>query len=179
MNDQTDKQKLWKIYGILMGVMVGGSVLILGGQAAWNAVQQNLAKYTVENKLQSSNSASSNAPSVTISPSNSSQSLTAYNPFDNVAFPLPSCGDAKPINPNAYPVNFYPVFIEYSEINLQAVRSRFCGDAYPMVRKMTGKNAIQIASFTSIERADAFKKIMIRSFGNSEVGEPRKVEYKE
>lgn len=44
MNDQTDKQKLWKIYGILMSVMVGGAVLILGGQAAWNTIQQNLAK---------------------------------------------------------------------------------------------------------------------------------------
>ena len=44
MNDQTDKQKLWKVYGILMGVMVGGTVLILGGQAAWNAIQENFAK---------------------------------------------------------------------------------------------------------------------------------------
>jgi hypothetical protein len=48
-----------------------------------------------------------------------------------------------------------------------------------MVRKTNGKNAIQIASFIGIERADAFKEIMIRSFGNSEVGEPRKVEWKE
>ena len=44
MTNETDKQKLWKIYGILMGVMVGGTVLILGSQAAWNAIQQNLAK---------------------------------------------------------------------------------------------------------------------------------------
>ncbi|CAD5979512.1 serine/threonine protein kinase [Planktothrix agardhii CCAP 1459/11A] len=44
MDDSTEKQKLWKIYGILMGVMVGGAVLILGGQAAWNTIQQNLAK---------------------------------------------------------------------------------------------------------------------------------------
>ena len=177
MNDQTDKQKLWKIYSILMGVMVGGAVLILGGQALWNAIQQNFTKSTIN--INSANSTSSNAPSVTISPSNSTQSLTTYNPFDNVEFPLPSCGDAKPTNSSAYPVSFYPVFIEYSEINLQAVRSKFCGDAYPMVRITNGKNAIQIASFISIERADAFKEIMIRSFGNSEVGEPRKVEWKE
>jgi hypothetical protein len=44
MNDQQEKTKLWKIYGILMGVMVGGAVLILGGQAAWNAIQQNMSK---------------------------------------------------------------------------------------------------------------------------------------
>lgn len=62
MDDSTEKQKLWKIYGILMGVMVGGAVLILGGQAAWNTIQQNLAK---------SNTPSSSATeSLTSTPSN-------------------------------------------------------------------------------------------------------------
>lgn len=56
MNDQQEKTKLWKVYGILMGVMVGGAVLILGGQAAWNAIQQNMSKAIVENKPASSNS---------------------------------------------------------------------------------------------------------------------------
>jgi hypothetical protein len=46
MNEQEEKRKLWKIYGILMGIMVGGAVLILGTQAAWNAIQRNLAKST-------------------------------------------------------------------------------------------------------------------------------------
>jgi hypothetical protein len=45
-NEQEEKRKLWKIYGILMGIMVGGAVLILGTQAAWNAIQRNLAKST-------------------------------------------------------------------------------------------------------------------------------------
>jgi len=27
MSDQQEKTKLWKVYGILMGVMVGGAVL--------------------------------------------------------------------------------------------------------------------------------------------------------
>jgi cytoskeletal protein RodZ len=56
MNDEEEKRSLWKIYAILMGVMVGGAVLILGSQAAWNAVQQNMSKATVENKPASSNS---------------------------------------------------------------------------------------------------------------------------
>ena len=56
MNDQQEKTKLWKIYGILMGVMVGGSLLILGGQAAWNAVQQNMSRARIENKPPSTNS---------------------------------------------------------------------------------------------------------------------------
>lgn len=45
-NEQEEKRKLWKIYGILMGVMVGGAVLILGTQAAWNAIQRHSAKST-------------------------------------------------------------------------------------------------------------------------------------
>lgn len=56
MNDQQEKTKLWKVYGILMGVMVGGAVLILGGQAAWNAVQQNMSKASIENKPASTSS---------------------------------------------------------------------------------------------------------------------------
>ena len=56
MNNDEEKRSLWKTYSILMGVMVGGALLILGGQAAWNAVQQNMSKATTENKLPSTNS---------------------------------------------------------------------------------------------------------------------------
>ncbi len=56
MNDEEQKRSIWKVYGILMGVMVGGAVLILGGQAAWNALQQNMTKATVENKPPSTSS---------------------------------------------------------------------------------------------------------------------------
>ena len=62
MSDQQEKTKLWKVYGILMGVMVGGAVLILGGQAAWNAVQQNMSKATTENKPPSTSSLPSSTP---------------------------------------------------------------------------------------------------------------------
>ncbi len=64
MNDQQEKTKLWKVYGILMGVMVGGAVLILGGQAAWNAVQQNMSKASIENKPQSTSSLPLSTPPV-------------------------------------------------------------------------------------------------------------------
>ncbi|MEG4394797.1 hypothetical protein [Microcoleus sp. BROC3] len=56
MSNEQEKTKLWKVYGILMGVMVGGAVLILGGQAAWNAVQQNMSKVSIENKPPSTSS---------------------------------------------------------------------------------------------------------------------------
>jgi cytoskeletal protein RodZ len=64
MNDQQEKTKLWKIYGILMGVMVGGAVLILGGQALWNAIQQNMSKASRENKPPSTNSLPLTTPQV-------------------------------------------------------------------------------------------------------------------
>jgi hypothetical protein len=44
MEEQTEKQKLWKVYSILMVIMLGGATLILGGQAVWNTIQQNIAK---------------------------------------------------------------------------------------------------------------------------------------
>lgn len=56
MNDDEQKRSLWKTYSILMGVMVGGAVLILGGQAAWNAIQQNMSKASIQNKPPSTSS---------------------------------------------------------------------------------------------------------------------------
>lgn len=88
------------------------------------------------------------------------------------AFPKPSCGDPLPENPQAYPVNFYPVFIDYSENNLSVVKARFCGDALKKTREKTGKLAIQVSSFTSMDRAEAFKNLMKEKFGSGEVGEP-------
>jgi cytoskeletal protein RodZ len=40
--DEQAKSKLWKNYLIIMGVMIGGSILILIGQAAWNGIQNSL-----------------------------------------------------------------------------------------------------------------------------------------
>lgn len=41
-NDEQVKSKLWKNYGIIMGVMIGGSIVILIGQAAWTGIQNFL-----------------------------------------------------------------------------------------------------------------------------------------
>jgi hypothetical protein len=40
--DEEVKSKLWKNYAIIMGVMIGGSIVILIGQAAWNGIQNSL-----------------------------------------------------------------------------------------------------------------------------------------
>jgi hypothetical protein len=65
MEDQTGKQKLWKVYVVLMGVMLGGAVLILGGQAIWNAIQQNVSKANMGNQPPSTSSSSLTPPPAT------------------------------------------------------------------------------------------------------------------
>ncbi|HLO47332.1 MAG TPA: hypothetical protein VK203_14410 [Nostocaceae cyanobacterium] len=98
--------------------------------------------------------------------------VTEPNEFDRVSFPLESCGEKLPNDPKAYPVKYYPVFIDYSEGNLQSVKSKYCRDAFKKKRKTTGKDAIQAASFLSIERANKFSKFMSEKLGSGEIDEP-------
>ncbi|HEY9669142.1 MAG TPA: SH3 domain-containing protein, partial [Coleofasciculaceae cyanobacterium] len=115
-------------------------------------------------------STSDPTPSVTSSPQNTPPTASP-NEFDAVGFPLASCGDALPTN-SASPTPFYPVFVEYSESNLQAVKSNFCADAYKANRKDTGQEAIQVASFTDRDRAALFSDFLKRKVGSGEVGQP-------
>ncbi len=94
------------------------------------------------------------------------------NPFDSVSFPQDACGDKLPEDPQAYPVEFYPVYIDYSESNLQAVTSKFCRDALKKYRETKGKDYIQVASLVGKERANQFKDLMQQEFGSGEIGEP-------
>ena len=112
------------------------------------------------------------SPVVTpVKPSNSS------NPFDKIQFPQPVCGDSLPTDTKAYPVKLYPVFVDYSESNLQIVKSKFCQDALPRTREKTGKQAIQVGSFLTVDRANAFKEFMLKNIGSGEVGdEPTVIE---
>jgi serine/threonine protein kinase len=98
-------------------------------------------------------------------------STNSSNEFDKVQFPQASCGDSRPTN-SASTIQFYPVFLEYSESNLQTVKSNFCADAYRTNRTDTGAVAIQVASFTNRSRAELFRDFMNRKLGSGEVGEP-------
>lgn len=124
-------------------------------------------------KTNSETSSTSSSPVI----ENQSSSSPA-NPFESMRFPQPNCGDAMPTDPKAFPVNFYPVFVDYSESNLQIVTSRFCKDAYQMVRQDTNKEAIQVGSFTSFERAELFKAFLQKTFSSGEVGQPKRYESK-
>lgn len=78
MNDEQEKAKLWKTYGILMGIMLGGTVLILAGQQVWSTIQQNSAN-TINNK-----SSSSNSSSTTTSSTPNSSTSNSFNKQDAV-----------------------------------------------------------------------------------------------
>jgi hypothetical protein len=109
-------------------------------------------------------------PVTPVKPNNSA------NPFDKVQFPKPVCGDTLPTDLKAYPVKLYPVFVDYSESNLQTVQSKFCQDALSKTREKTGKEAIQVGSFLTVDRANAFKEFLIKNIGSGEVGEPTVIE---
>lgn len=117
------------------------------------------------------NSESSGSP-LALSPSTSPNNVDS-NPFAQESFPKKSCGDNFPKDPKDFPVSFYPVFVDYSETNLKKINLNFCEDAYQLIRKETGKESIQVGSFTSIDRAEAFKKFMTDKVGSAEVGKPK------
>lgn len=94
------------------------------------------------------------------------------NIFENARFPQYECGDPLPTNPNAYPINLYPVFIDFSDRNLQIARSQYCQDAIEKPRKDSGKLSVQVASFVDSERANAFRDFLSVRVGTVEVGAP-------
>lgn len=65
------------------------------------------------------------------------------NPFTITSFPRSTCGDGKEQDLAAYPLDYYPIYIEYSENNLRRVRDSFCGDAY----RSQSADKIQVATF--------------------------------
>jgi hypothetical protein len=93
------------------------------------------------------------------------------NPFENSRFPQSACGDAIPAG-NGSPISLYPVFVEYSDNNLQRIKAQFCQDALPKIKKGTNRQAVQIASFSSRDRAVLFADFLSKSFRGVEVGEP-------
>lgn len=107
---------------------------------------------------------------VTISPSSPTPAASS-NKFDTTQFPQANCGDSLPTNSDT-PIQFYPVFIEYSESNLKTVKSKFCADAYRKVRNDTDKVAIQVASFIDRNQAELFRDFMKKKLGSGDVGKP-------
>jgi hypothetical protein len=77
------------------------------------------------------------------------------------SFPQASCGDKLTGGGDTW----YPVFIDGS--NIGEIRTKYCADAVATKRKDTGVETVQLASFTSRERALEFAKAV-----GGDVGEP-------
>ena len=103
-------------------------------------------------------------------PTPTKRSVPPSNEFDKVQFPQANCGDPLPTNASS-PTEFYPVFIEFSDKNIQKVTTDFCRDAYQTKRQDTGQIAIQVASFTDRNQAKLFSDFMLRQLGSGEVGQ--------
>lgn len=87
------------------------------------------------------------------------------------SFPKTKCGDSLPNETEAYPIIVYRVYVDLTEDNLNSVNTSFCEDAFIKFREDTAERVIQVASFTSPERANSFKELMVSKFGSAEVGE--------
>jgi hypothetical protein len=86
--------------------------------------------------------------------------------FSIADFPKRTCGDPMP---SRFPVTFYPVGISNSGNNLQQVKTQLCQDAYfdPT------KGVIQIASFTTRQKAEDFAIFVSSQVAEAEVGTPK------
>jgi len=55
---------------------------------------------------------------------------------------------------------------------LQNIQANFCHDAFTRNRKDTDEKVVQVASFSSIEKAQSFREFISNKIGSGEVGQP-------
>lgn len=150
------------------------------------STQQSVAEQNISSAPDTSSSVESSHESVEESTASSDSTpeptslptLQSNQLFSVSDFPKASCGDPLPSDSNEYPINFYPVFIPYSDANLGKASSHFCQDSLKKRRKDTGELVVQVSSFTSKEKAIYFAVFIRSEFENSMVGEPTVIEEK-
>jgi hypothetical protein len=91
--------------------------------------------------------------------------------FAKSDYPKASCGDSLPTNSKEYPISFYPVELPYSISNITRTRINFCKDA---IQK--GSSKIQIASFTTKEKAQEFANFLELEIKGTMVGSPTTIQ---
>ena len=105
-------------------------------------------------------------------PSPSSNPIADATPAVPLGKAKATCGDALPKDEKAYPVSFYPVFVSYSDKNLELVKKHFCADAIKRRSEKLGKDVVQVGSFISKERASALRSELSAHLQGADVGEP-------
>jgi hypothetical protein len=108
-----------------------------------------------------------NPPSAPTQPSSAATEKFQHN----FTFPQNSCGDRLPDDQTAYPVTFYPVFVTYTETNLNQLKSEFCRDAFKIFREKNNRHEIQVGSFMTQQRANEFKAVLSETFNGVDIGE--------
>jgi len=169
VNQNSKFQELVKLVSESQSIL-DEKAIDLSSDIALSVAKSQVAKSEVT-KPQVPQSPSVTAPSKPTPVATPVQPNNSSNPFDKVQFPQPVCGDTLPTDLKAYPVKLYPVFVDYSESNLQTVQSKFCQDALSKTREKTGKEAIQVGSFLTVDRANTFKEFLLKNIGSGEVGE--------
>jgi Domain of unknown function (DUF4367) len=155
------------IPGLLIALLVGcNDTTTVGTSASPSATPSPTTTPVVPEKTPTATStpvASEPTPTPTNSP----------NPFDSDSFPKTSCGDRMPTDRKTDTVKLYPVFVDYSDSNLQTIKTNYCRDALKITTKDKGKYVIQVASFTDEKRVNQFKEFLARKLGSTsvEVGE--------
>lgn len=84
-------------------------------------------------------------------------------------FPQNSCGD-RVSDPST---TWYPVYLDGA--NIEEVRTKYCRDAVSTIRAISGQPSVQVASFTSYDKALRFAKIVggeVEQLGNSLAAAP-------
>ncbi len=82
-------------------------------------------------------------------------------------YPKNTCGDRDPGGTN----DWYPVYVKYSENNLNRVRNYYCRDALKQKRE-TGEVSVQVASFLNRSDAVELANILKVDLDSGEVGQP-------
>jgi len=93
-----------------------------------------------------------------------SQSPRVTTEQSQFQFPQKTCGDKPSGRGDDI---WYPVFL--NEGDLKKIRTQYCTDAIATVRKTTGVKAVQVASFISRAKADAFADAIGAEVGESTI----------
>jgi len=105
--DNEEKQRLWKIYGIIMGAMAGGTVVILGSQWAWGTIQNILRQQSIAQ--------------------NANTQQTNTNAQQQIAQTIPPSKEIaiSTSNPTPTAIASLPISEEFSEERAQALVKRY------------------------------------------------------
>ncbi len=100
---------------------------------------------------------------------------TSKHPFNGRSFPT-WCNDEGTVGQ----ADFYPIYIDYSPENLEAVSRQFCGGGTRLpnrvFRRDVNKESVEVAFFSTLDRANTFREIISSKFSSAEVGKSITIE---